>query len=174
MAHRNVKSFFRSNKKEFPLIMMYPPWIPQGYIKRIYFIIQKPSKSQLLNSIPILPFYSRCDNPFLLTGTGMENCMPKFWEREREWKTHSQTLGTGIGGPYSRKWSGTGIPAHPWPKIKHRHRRNVTSHHSLSHLSLLYFYFFTFITSKLPSQDDFHHLITFTTRKLSSLNNFHY
>ena len=25
------------------------------------------------------------------------------------------------------------------PKQKHRHRRNVTSHHSLSHLSLLYF-----------------------------------
>ena len=27
---------------------------------------------------------------------------------------------------------------------KHRHRRNVTSHHSLSHLSLLYFNFFNF------------------------------
>ena len=29
-------------------------------------------------------------------------------------------------------------------EIKHRHRRNVTSHHSLSHVSLLYFNFFNF------------------------------
>ena len=28
--------------------------------------------------------------------------------------------------------------------LKHRHRRNVTSHHSLSHLSLLHFNFFNF------------------------------
>ena len=27
----------------------------------------------------------------------MENCIPKFWEREREWKKHSQFLGTGTG-----------------------------------------------------------------------------
>ena len=45
-------------------------------------------------------------------GTGMENYIPEFWERE--WKTHSQTLGTGMGGLYSREWSGTGILAHPW------------------------------------------------------------
>ena len=72
--------------------MMDPPWMTQGYIKRVYFISQKSSKSQLLNSIP---FYSRCDNPFPLTGTGMENCIPKFWERES--KKHSQLLGTGTG-----------------------------------------------------------------------------
>ena len=68
--------------------MMYPPWKPQGYIKRIYFISQKPSKSQLLISIPIL---------FPLTGTGMENCIPKFWERERESKKAFPTFGNGNG-----------------------------------------------------------------------------
>ena len=47
--------------------------------------------------------------------------------------------------------------------LKHRHRRNVTSHHSLSHLSLLYFNFF-----------NFHHKQTSITRWLSSLNNFHH
>ena len=31
------------------------------------------------------------------TGTGMKNCIPNFWEREREWKFHSQFLGTGTG-----------------------------------------------------------------------------
>ena len=31
------------------------------------------------------------------TGTGMINCIPNFWEREREWKFHSQFLGTGTG-----------------------------------------------------------------------------
>ena len=46
---------------------------------------------------------------------------------------------------------------------KHRHRRNVTSHHSLSHLSLLHFNFF-----------NFHHKQTSITRWLSSLDNFHH
>ena len=31
------------------------------------------------------------------TGTGMINCIPIFWEREREWQFHSQFLGTGTG-----------------------------------------------------------------------------
>ena len=31
------------------------------------------------------------------TGMGMKNCIPNFWEREREWKVHSQILGTGTG-----------------------------------------------------------------------------
>ena len=31
------------------------------------------------------------------TGTGMINCIPNFWEREREWKFHSQFLGMGTG-----------------------------------------------------------------------------
>ena len=31
------------------------------------------------------------------TGTGMKNCIPNFWEREREWKFHSHFLGTGTG-----------------------------------------------------------------------------
>ena len=42
---------------------------------------------------------------------------------------------------------------------KHRHRRNVTSHHSLSHLSLVHF--------------NFHHKQTSITRWLSSLDNYH-
>ena len=48
----------------------------------MYFINSKPSYYHLLNSIPVLiPDF---DNPFPVTGTGMENCIPKFWERE--WK----------------------------------------------------------------------------------------
>ena len=46
---------------------------------------------------------------------------------------------------------------------KHRHKRNVTSHHSLSHLSLLYLNFF-----------NFHHWQTSIIRWLSSLENFHH
>ena len=34
------------------------------------------------------------------TGTGMINCIPNFWEREREWKFHSQFLGTGMEIPF--------------------------------------------------------------------------
>ena len=37
------------------------------------------------------------DNPFPVTGTGMENCIPKFWEREREWKLAFPTFGNGNG-----------------------------------------------------------------------------
>ena len=82
------------------------------------------------------PFYSRRDNPFPLTGMGMENCIPKFWEREwewkfpfptfgngngnknripniweweREWKLPSRLLGTGMRCWYSREWLGTGM-----------------------------------------------------------------
>ena len=68
---------------------MYPPWIPQGYIKRIYFISQKPSQSQLLNSIPILfPTWKsipgngngngKLHSQILGTGTGMKNSFPNF------------------------------------------------------------------------------------------------
>ena len=66
----------------------------------------------LLNSIPVLiPDF---DNPFPVTGTGMENCIPQFWEREQEWKEHSQLLGTGTGMKKSsifleREWE-AGIP----------------------------------------------------------------
>ena len=48
----------------------------------------------------------------------MRNCIPNFWEREWEWKIHSQLSGTGMGGWYSRDWSGTGIPAHPWARLR--------------------------------------------------------
>ena len=60
-------------------------------------------------------FYSRCDNPFPVTGTGMENCIPKFWERERESKKAFPTFGNGNGNEklipklWEREWE-AGIP----------------------------------------------------------------
>ena len=56
------------------------------------------------------PFYSRHYNPFPLTGTGMENCIPEFWEREREWKIAFPTFGNGNGNEklipklWEREW----------------------------------------------------------------------
>ena len=44
--------------------------------------------------------------------TGMKNTIPNFWEREL--KNPSKFSGTGMGGWYSREWSETGNPAHPW------------------------------------------------------------
>ena len=57
----------------------------------MYLISLKPSYSQLLYSIPVLipDFY----NPFPVTETGMENVIPKFWERE--WKMSFPTFGNG-------------------------------------------------------------------------------
>ena len=55
------------------------------------------------------------DNPFPVTGTGMENCIPKFWEREREWKIAFPTFGNGNGNEklipklWEREWE-AGIP----------------------------------------------------------------
>ena len=63
------------------------------------------------------PFYSRRDNPFPLTGTGMENCIPKFWERERESKKHSQLLGTGTGMKNSFPNFGNGNRRPVFPKM---------------------------------------------------------
>ena len=61
----------------------------------MYFINSKPSYYHLLNSIPVLiPDFN---NPFPVTGTGMENCIPKFWERERERKIVFPTFGNGNG-----------------------------------------------------------------------------
>ena len=61
----------------------------------MYFIRVKPFYSQLLYSIPVLiPDF---DSPFPVTGTGMENCIPKFWERERESKKAFPTFGNGNG-----------------------------------------------------------------------------
>ena len=47
-------AFFGRNFSRLSFLNTSLTWKPQGYIKRIYFISQKPSKSQLLNSIPIL------------------------------------------------------------------------------------------------------------------------
>ena len=63
------------------------------------------------------PFYSRRDNPFPLTGTGMENCIPKFWEREQESKKHSQLLGTGTGLKNSFPNVGNGNRRPAFPKM---------------------------------------------------------
>ena len=53
----------------------------------------QPSYSQLKYSIPVLiPDF---DNPFPVTGTGMENCILKFWEREWEWEITFPTFGNG-------------------------------------------------------------------------------
>ena len=43
------------------------------------------------------PLYSRHDNPFPVMGTGMENCIPEFREREWEWKIEFPTFGNGNG-----------------------------------------------------------------------------
>ena len=59
----------------------------------MYIISVKPPISRLLYSIPVLiPDF---DNPFPVTGTGMENCIPKFWERES--KKAFPTFGNGNG-----------------------------------------------------------------------------
>ena len=48
-------------------------------------------------------------------GTGMENCIPEFWEREREWKNSFPTFGNGNGNEklipklWEREWE-AGIP----------------------------------------------------------------
>ena len=61
----------------------------------MYIISVKPPISRLLYSIPVLiPDF---DSPFLVTGTGMENCIPKFWEQEQEWKMPFPTFGNGNG-----------------------------------------------------------------------------
>ena len=77
----------------------------------MYFINSKPSYYHLLNSIPVLiPDFN---NPFPVTGTGMENCIPKFWERER--KIAFPTFGNGNGNEKiipnfrEREWE-AGIP----------------------------------------------------------------
>ena len=63
--------------------------------RRCILSIKSSLFSHLLNSIPVLiPDF---DNPFPVTGTGMENCIPKFWEREWERKLHSQLLGMRMG-----------------------------------------------------------------------------
>ena len=56
-------------------------------------------------------FYQLKDyNPFPLTGAGMENCIPEFWEREREWKIAFPTFGNGnrneklIPNLWEREW----------------------------------------------------------------------
>ena len=79
----------------------------------MYFINSKPSHYHLLNSIPVLiPDFI---NPFPVTGTGMENCIPKFWERERERKIGFPTFGNGNGNEKiipnfrEREWE-AGIP----------------------------------------------------------------
>ena len=61
----------------------------------MYFINSKPSYYHLLNSIPVLiPDFN---NPFLVTGTGMENCIPKFLNGNGKEKLHSQLLRTRMG-----------------------------------------------------------------------------
>ena len=79
----------------------------------MYFINSKPSYYHLLNSIPVLiPDFN---NPFPVTGTGMENCIPKFWERERERKIAFPTFGNGNGNEkiipnFRERESEAGIP----------------------------------------------------------------
>ena len=53
--------------------------------------------------------------PFPIFGNGNANRKfhSQFSEWECEWKILFLTFGTGIRGQYSRKWPGTGIPAHP-------------------------------------------------------------
>ena len=63
------------------------------------------------------------------TGTGMINCIPNFWEREREWKFHSQFLGTGMEIPFPNFGNGnktllfpgmgTGMASQNWVKNCH-------------------------------------------------------
>ena len=81
-------------------------------------LLSKSVKSPLnLNFWSLFPFYSRRDNPFLVAGTGMENCIPKFWERDREWKKRSQLLGTGTGMKNSFPNFGNGNRRPIFPKM---------------------------------------------------------
>ena len=52
------------------------------------------------------------------SGTGREwkKSIPEIREREGNEKIHSHNSGKGIRGFHSWEWTGTGIPAHPWPK----------------------------------------------------------
>ena len=93
----------------------------------MYFISVKPSYSQLVYSIPVL--IPNFDSPFPVTGTGMENCIPKFWERE--WEMPFSTFGNGNGNEkiipnfWEREWeagiSGNGreweFPLTPAPSV---------------------------------------------------------
>ena len=61
---------------------------------------------------PIPKFWERewewkLHSQFLGMGTGMRNRIPDIWERE--WDLHSRLLGTGMRHWYSREWSGTGM-----------------------------------------------------------------
>ena len=47
----------------------------------------------------------------------MKKNIPKIWEREGNEKIHSHNSGKGIRGFHSWEWTGTGIPAHPWPIV---------------------------------------------------------
>ena len=80
-------------------------------------VFHQPSYSQLLDSIPVLiPDF---DSPFPVTGTGMENCFPKFWERE--WKMPFPTFGNRKGNEkiipnfWEQEWE-AGIPGNGWER----------------------------------------------------------
>ena len=85
----------------------------------MFLISWNPSFSHLLHSIPVL--IPDSDNPFPVTGTGIQNCIPKFWEREREWKIAFPTFGNGNGNEKiipnfrEREWE-AGIPRNGWER----------------------------------------------------------
>ena len=97
------------------------------------FALHSRSYSRLWQSIPGNGNgNTKLHSQILGTGTGMKNSIPNFWEREREWKNHSQFSGTGMGGRYSREWPGTGIPAHPWNNFRETKRMNLRSFYFIS------------------------------------------
>ena len=61
------------------------------------------------------------DNPFPVMGTGMENCIPNFWDREWESKIAFPNFGNGNGNEKlipnfrEREWK-AGIPGNGWER----------------------------------------------------------
>ena len=60
----------------------------------------------VLHSVLIPDF----DKPFPVTGTGMENCIPEFWEWKREWKIAFPTFGNGNEKLIPKREWEAGIP----------------------------------------------------------------
>ena len=86
----------------------YPKDISRGSI----LLVKSPLNPNFWTPFP---FYSGHDNPFPVTGTGMENCIPKFWERES--KKYTQLLETGTGMKNSFPSFGNGNRRPVFPKM---------------------------------------------------------
>ena len=86
VAHRNVKSFRQSNQgicyPNFHDMSLRHPWLNQ--LKALLF----QTFELHFHSIPDIPGNGNRNGKLHSQnlGTGIENCIPNFWERQREWE----------------------------------------------------------------------------------------